>query len=166
MNLAFRDAVAETLPSEARLRARLAALPEREWEDLAGLFAATLPEVDVLLALPEGLSLARAIARARGLPVLDALSPNGTGEAAGAAEAVLVSGHLTGGLPEMEALLRAERRGLRVPVVIAAIERTNDRGRTRLELQAVRVQAAVRLADTPEGLAFERRTPRRWPKVS
>ncbi|EYB67516.1 hypothetical protein DEIPH_ctg040orf0095 [Deinococcus phoenicis] len=171
MKLAFRDAVAQTLPSEARLHAWLAALPGRDWENLAGLFAAVLPELDAVLALPGGHPLAHALAHARGIPVLDALSsprpeiPEQPADSA-RAEVALVTGYLTDGLPELEALLRAERRGLRVLAVASAIERTDARGRTRLELQALPVQAAVQLAETPGGLTFERRTPRRWPKVS
>ncbi|WP_034385027.1 hypothetical protein [Deinococcus sp. YIM 77859] len=155
MNLAFRDAVAGLLPSEARLRAWLAGLPEQEWEELAGLFAAALPELDAVLALPGGEHFARALARARGIPVLApdlrAVPDLFPGEVA------LVTAHLTDGLPELAALLRAERRGLRVLAVAAALEQTNAPGRTRLELQAVPVRAAVRLADTPRGLTFERR---------
>ncbi|MBB5235492.1 hypothetical protein [Deinococcus budaensis] len=175
MNLAFRESVAATLPSETRLRERLAALPERDWEALAELFAVRLPELDAVLAPPGSARLARALARVRGIPLLDlaagggltdaALTPGGLRAPAGPV-AVLVTDHLGDGVDELTELWRAERRGLRVWGVIAAIERSGARGRTRLELQALRVQAAVRLADTPAGLAFERRTPGRWPKVS
>lgn len=164
MRLAFRETVAATLPSEERLLARLAALSPRDWEELAGLFAASLPELDGLLALPGGEHLAQALARARGIPVLDS-NLHGKAELF-PGEVALVTSHLTSGLPELEALLRAEVQGLRVLAVLAAIERTSALGRTRLELQDLRVQSAVRLADTPEGLTFERRTPRPWPKVS
>lgn len=155
---AFRDAVAAALPSEARLGERLAQLPERDWTELALIFAAALPELDGVIPLPGGEALARALAAARGIPVLPTISADHNlfpGEVA------LVTAHLRDGLPEMEALLRAEHHGLRVLVVVAAIERTGAPGRTRLELQDVRVQAAVHLADTPHGLAFERRIPGR-----
>ncbi|ABF45906.1 MULTISPECIES: hypothetical protein [Deinococcus] len=166
MHRAFRDAVAELLPSEARLRTWLAALSEREWEELAGLFAASLPELDGVLALPGGEHFAQALARARGIPVLDSGLHGAADLFPG--EIALVTAQLQDGLPELEALLRAERRGLRVLAVVAAIERSDAPGRTRLELQDLRVWSAVRLADTPEGLAFERRSPRpwSWPKVS
>lgn len=161
----FRETVAAALPSEDHLHARLAALSRRDWENLAFWFAAILPEVDAVLALPDAVPLATALARARGIPVLNALTWRQE-EARGSGEAVLVTRHLTDGLPELEALLRAERRGLRVLTVAAAVERSNALGRTRLELQQVPVRAAVRLADTPAGLTFERRTPRRWPQAS
>lgn len=167
MKIAFREAIAATLPSEQRLRSWLTELPERDWAALAGLFAAGLPELDGVIAPPDLAGLAKALARARGIGVLDltaAPAPLPAGWIAG--EVALVTDHLTDGLPELTALLRAERRGLQVRAVVAAVERTGSRGRTRLELQGLRVQAAVQLADTPRGLAFERRTPREWPHVS
>lgn len=167
MNLAFRESVAATLPSETRLREWLAAPPERDWEALAELFAIRLPELGAVISPPGSARLALALARVRGLPLLDLAGGAGASfsDLAGL-EVVLVTDHLGDGVPELTELLRAERRGLRVRGVIAAIERSGARGRTRLELQALRVQAAVKLADTPGGLAFERRTPGRWPKVS
>ncbi|WP_103128785.1 hypothetical protein [Deinococcus aerius] len=156
MSLVFRDAVAAALPSEERLRERLARLPDRAWTDLALLFAAALPEIDGVIALQGGEAFARALAAARGIPVLHTVNAEHNlfpGEVA------LVTGHLQGGLPEMQALMRAERYGLRVLVAVAAIERTGAMGRTRLELHDTRVQSAVQLADTPGGLTFERRTP-------
>lgn len=170
MNLAFRESVAATLPSETRLREWLAAPPERDWEALAELFAIRLPELGAVISPPGSARLALALARVRGLPLLNLVGgadATGTGFSdLGGLEVVLVTDHLGDGVPELTELLRAERRGLRVRGVIAAIERSGARGRTRLELQALRVQAAVKLADTPGGLAFERRTPGRWPKVS
>lgn len=167
MKIAFRETVAAMLPSEARLRAQLAALPERDWSALAVLFAAALPELDALIAPPGSAALAGALARTRGIPVLDLTRPPEPIPAGWiAGEVALITDHLTDGLPELTALLNAERRGLQVRAVVAAIERTGSRGRTRLELQGLRVQAAVQLADTPQGLAFERRTPREWPHVS
>lgn len=137
MHRAFRDAVAALLPSEARLWAWLAALSEREWEELAGLFAASLPELDGVLALPGGEHFAQALARARGIPVLDSGLHGAADLFPG--EIALVTAQLQDGLPELEALLRAERRGLRVLAVVAAIERSDAPGRTRLELQDLRV---------------------------
>jgi len=170
MKLAFRDSVAATLPSETQLRERLAALPDRDWEALAAVFAAALPDLDALIAPPGPGRLAQALARLRGIPLLDLMAPPGPdGEQTGleiGLEVALVTDHLGDGIEELTALLRAERRGLRVRGVAAAIARSGARGRTRLELQALRVHAAVQLADTPGGLAFERRTPGRWPKVS
>lgn len=165
MQLAFRTRLADALSSEAQLRERLETLPPQDWQELAALFAAALPELDLLLALPGGRPLARALGEMRGLPVLDVTAPDFPPDPVGG-EAVLVTGHLTDGVPELTALLRAEHFGLRVGTVLAAIDRTNAPGRTRLELQAVRVRAAVRLADTPSGLAFERRTPPPWARVS
>lgn len=156
MPFAFRDAVAAALPSEARLSEQLQSLPERDWVDLAYVFAAALPEIDAVIPVPGGEALAAALARSRGIPVLHPPRPD---HDLFPGEVALVTGHLQGGLPEMEALLRAERCNLRVLSVAAAIERTGGAGRTRLELQDVRVQSAVLLADTPGGLTFERRIP-------
>ncbi|GAA5511594.1 hypothetical protein Dcar01_00305 [Deinococcus carri] len=166
MKLAFRETVAAALPSAEQLRARLDALPGGDWSELAALFSAGLPELDAVVALPGGELLARALAHDRGIPLLEGLSA-ATGTAVSPpGEVALVTGYLTDGLAELEALLRAEGQGLRVRVVAAAIECTNAPGRTRLELQDMRVLAAVQLADTPEGLAFERRIPHPWPRVS
>lgn len=152
---AFQDAVVAALPSEARLRERLQKLAPQDWMNLAMLFAAALPEIDGVIAVPGGEALAGALARARGIPLLQTLSAD---HDLFPGEVALVTGHLQDGLPELQALLGAERCGLRVLVAAAAIERTAALGRTRLELQEVRVQSAVQLADTPGGLTFERRT--------
>lgn len=168
MKLAFQETVEAALPSEERLRDQLSILPEREWADLALAFAAYLPEVDAVLALPGADGLGHALGWARGLPVLNALAPlekaqPGTG-------AVLVTRELTDGLRELRALLNAEHRGVQVVAVIAAIERTDDRGHTRLALQGLPVLAAAQLAGTPRGLVFERRIPHQppptWPQAS
>jgi len=168
MKLAFQETVAAALPSEERLRDRLAVLPEKEWTDLALVFAAGLPEVDTVLALPGAEGLAQALAQARGLPVLGALAP--LQEAQPGAGAVLVTRDLTDGLRELRALLNAEHHGVRVVAVVAAIERTDDQGHTRLALQGLPVLAAAQLAGTPRGLVFERRIPHQppptWPQAS
>lgn len=162
----FREMIAATLPSEERLLARLAQMSPQEWADLAQVFAAALPELDAVLSLPGGAHLAASLARARGVMLLDAALP---GEVDSwlplippSGEVVLVTEHLQGGGPELEAVALATSHGLRVVAVAAAVERTSAGARGRLELQGVRVYTALQLADTPRGLVFERRAPRRW----
>lgn len=162
----FREMIATTLPSEERLRARLAQMSAGEWDNLAQVFAAALPELDAVLALPGAAELAQSLARARGVTPLDAALP---GEVdtwlpliPPSGEVVLVTDHLQGGGPELEAVALATGHGLRVLAVAAAVERTSAGARSRLELQGVRVYTALQLADTPNGLVFERRAPRRW----
>ncbi|WP_027459424.1 hypothetical protein [Deinococcus murrayi] len=169
MTLALRSAVAAALPSEEGLVRQLAALSPRAWTEVAEVFARDLPELEAALALPGAETLAQALGRLRGLSVLE-LGPAGRlPERAGGpvlGDAVLVTQHLTDGLAELEALLRAEAANLRVRAVAVAVERTNARGRTRLELQGVRVLSAVALADTPAGLKFEQRLPPRLRRAS
>lgn len=169
MTLALRTAVAATLPSEERLDLQLAALPERDWAEVAALFARDLPELEVVLAMPGAGPLAHALGWLRGLTVLE-VQANGRlperveGPVLG--DAVIVTRHLTDGLPELELLLRAEVTALRVRAVAVGVERTNSPGRTRLELQGLKVLSAVALADTPAGLKFEQRVPARLRRVS
>ncbi|SMB94602.1 hypothetical protein [Deinococcus hopiensis] len=163
MNLPFRDAVAAALPSEERLRNKLELLPFTEWTELALVFSASLPEVDAVLAVPGAEGFAEALAASRGIPVLNASSLEG---AQAGQDILLVTRDLTDGLNELRMLLQAEHHCLNVRAVASAIERTNDLGRVRLELQRLLVLSAVRLAGTPEGLVFERRVPQSWPQAS
>lgn len=168
MTLALRTAVAATLPSEERLDLQLAALPAHDWAEVAALFARDLPELEAVLALPGAEPLAHALGRLRGLTVLEVrggrLPERPGGPVLG--DAVIVTRQLTDGLAELEVLLRAEAAALRVRAVAVGVERTNGSGRTRLELQGLRVLSAVALADTPEGLKFEQRVPPRLRRVS
>ncbi|MEF2279873.1 hypothetical protein V3W47_16390 [Deinococcus sp. YIM 134068] len=166
MVASFRQEIAAVLPSEERLRLRLVELPERQWVALAGVFAAGLPELDAVVTLPGAVPLARALAQARGLPLLEAHLPGDVNAwlptIPPSGEVVLVTEHLAGGAPELEAVAHVTAHGLRVVAVAAAVERTSAGARSRLETQGVRVYAALQLADTPGGLVFERRAPRRW----
>ena len=164
MNLPFRDAVAAALPSEERLRNQLEGLPLGEWTELALVFAALLPEVDAVLALPDAEGFGEALADVRGVPVLGALARREGGP--GQRDVVLVTRDLTDGMNELRALLNAEHSALRVRAVVAAITRTDGLGHVRLELQGLPVLSAVRLAGTPEGLVFERRIPSVLPRAS
>lgn len=161
MTLALRDAVNAALPDEQRLQRALAELSPAEWDDLAAVVASQLPEVDVVIAFPDEHPLAWGLGQLRGLPVLGADLQPGKGSARGplSGEGVLVSEQLGDGLAEIEIIMRAEAHGLNVPLVVTPIERTNMGGRSRLELQTVQVKAVIQLADTPNGLVAERRTP-------
>lgn len=168
MTLALRTAVAATLPSEEQLDLQLAALPAHDWAEVAALFARDLPELEVVLALPGAGPLAHALGELRGLTVLEVeggrLPQTPGGPTLG--DAVVVTRDLTDGLAELELLLRAEAAALRVRAVAVGVERTSGPGRTRLELQGLRVLSAVALASTPAGLKFEQRVPSRLRQVS
>lgn len=169
MTLALRTAVAATLPSEEQLDLQLAALPAQDWAEVAALFARDLPELEVVLALPGAEPLAHALGRLRGLTVLEVAGGGRLPERPGGpvlGDAVIVTRQLTDGLAELGVLLRAEAAALRVRAVAVGVERTNGKGRTRLELQGLRVLSAVALADTPAGLKFEQRVPPRLRRVS
>lgn len=157
----FRAAVAAQLPSVAALERLLDSLGAREWQEVGSVFAARLPEFDVVVAAPGAQDLARAVAQARGVPVLDG---PWTGEPG--ALALVLTGQLRQGEPERDAVLAARAQGLCVEVLGAAIERTSLGGRHLLGGVGVRVRAAVQLADAPWGLLFERRTPDRWSAAS
>jgi orotate phosphoribosyltransferase len=166
MALKFREVIATALPSEERVRARLAGLQAREWTEVAGRFGALLPEFDLIVALPCAENLAVLLARTRGVPQLTVTrqAHNGHWSMTAASEqltgeAVIVTEQLTDGLAELETMLLCAAKGIRVIAVVAAVERTNAAGRIRLELHDVAVVSAVQLADTPVGLVFERRTP-------
>lgn len=162
----FRDLVASTLPSEERLRTRLSELSARDWANLAEIFAATLPEIDAVIALPGAAELAGSLARARGVMCLgvplDADVDRWLPLVPPSGEVVLITAHLWDGEAELEATARATEHGLRVVALAAAVERTTAGARRRFESQGVRVYTALQLADTPEGLVFERRAPKRW----
>lgn len=168
MTLALRTAIAATLPSEEQLDLQLAALPAQDWAEVAALFARDLPELEAVLALPGAEPLAHALGRLRGLTVLEVqegrLPERPGGPVLG--DAVIVTRQLSDGLAELGVLLRAEAAALRVRAVAVGVERTNGRGRTRLELQGLKVLSAVALADTPAGLKFEQRVPARLRRVS
>jgi hypothetical protein len=157
----FRAAVAAQLPSEAAVDRLLGAMTPREWQEVGSVFAARLPEFGVVVAAPGAHDLARAVAQARGVNVLDG---PWTGEHG--ALALVLTGQLRSGEAERDAVLAARAQGLCVEVVAAAVERTSLGGRHLLGGVGVRVRAALQLADAPWGLLFERRAPDRWSVAS
>lgn len=157
----FRAAVAAQLPSEPALSRLLETMAAREWAALGSVFAARLPEFDVVVAVPGAQELARAVAGARGVPVLSGpwTGPEG-------AQAFVLGVQLLGGEAERGAVLAARQQGLTVDMLGTAIERTSWGGRQLLGGLGVRVRAAVQVADAPWGLLFERRAPDRWSAAS
>ncbi|AAF11306.1 hypothetical protein [Deinococcus radiodurans] len=166
MMLAFREALTALLPApEDTLRLHLQQMTAQDWAPLADLFAARLPEFDAVVALPGAETLGEQVAQMRGVPLLHAgtralSGPQGASAVQG--EALLLTPQLGSGDAELAALQQARDQGLNVTVLGTAVERTSLGGRQRLTQLGVTVRAALQLADTPEGLNLERRTPDRW----
>ena len=166
MASSFRSMVSSLLSSEERLLSRLRELSEKDLQSIVDYFSVSLREFDVVIGLPGAPELAQALALLRGTPLILATRDEDSGwwvmdaDAAEATQtAVIVTDHFTDGLPELEIVVQASKLGYLVEAVACAIERTNDRGRSRLELQGLAVGAAVQIADTPRGLVMERRFP-------
>ena len=181
--------ITRALPSETQFEDRLRDLSLRDRTAVLDHFNLTLPYFDVVIALPEAERMARVLGRMRGTPVVVALpdpttleegSPGPSGEQGAEAPdeqpnhwslptpdplpedlqtAVILTRQLQDGLPELLIALLAAKRGWTVSAVAAVVERTNFKGRTRLELQGMAVQTALQIADTPRGLEVERRFP-------
>ncbi len=128
-----------------------------DWEPLADLFAARLPEFDAVYAVPGAEVLTAQVARIRGVPDYTA-----SGFPAGSGEAALFTVHLQAAERAQQAVQAAQNAGWRVLVLGTAVERTNKGGRALLAELGVQVRAATQVADTPSGLVLERRTPDRW----
>ncbi len=181
--------ITRALPSETQFEDRLRDLSLGDRTAVLDHFDLTLLDFDVVIALPDAERLARVLGRMRGTPVVVAQpdttvlaeampAPSGEPGAEIADEqpnhwslptpeplpedlqtAVILTRQLQDGLPELLVALLAAKRGWSVGAVAAVVERTNFRGRTRLELQGMAVQAALQIADTPRGLEVERRFP-------
>lgn len=168
MKVVFRESVLSLLPaSESALLGHLGGLQPRDWQSLAELFAARLPDFDAVIAMPGAEALAAQVARMRGVPLWPAgeagdpppdrglANPSGPG-------ALLLTVHLGSGEPELAVVEQAAARGVAVRLLGAGVERTSQGARARLLEAGTQVRAAVQLADTPGGLTLERRTPDRW----
>ncbi|GHF56818.1 orotate phosphoribosyltransferase [Deinococcus metalli] len=145
---------------------RLHNLSEKDVQSVVDEFVVGLPEFDAVIGLPGAEALARALAALRGTPaVLVHRDPEsgwwtfGAEPAERTQQAVIVTEHFTDGLPELEVVVHASKLGYLVQWVACAVERTNEPGRSRLELQGLHILPAVQLADTPRGLVMERRFP-------
>lgn len=154
------------LPSEEALVSRLRALRPEDHRSIVEHLGLSLGEFDVVIAMPQALDLAAHLARSRGTEVVTAERGEESGQwtlLPGAPEsvqrAVLLTDHFQDGLGELEVVLQAAKQGYLVDAVACAVERTNDRGRSRLELQGLQVRAVAQVADTPRGLVLERRIP-------
>ncbi|CAM4083541.1 hypothetical protein [Deinococcus marmoris] len=181
--------ITRALPSETLFEDRLSDLSLRDRAAVLDHLDLLMPGFDVVIALPDAEKMARGLARMRGTPVVVAqpdgtASPETEDEHPNAESAelpdeevnhwslptpdplpedirtaVILTRQLQDGLPELLVALLAAKRGWTVRAVAAVVERTNFRGRTRLELQGMAVHAALQIADTPRGLELERRFP-------
>ncbi|CAM3630849.1 hypothetical protein [Deinococcus frigens] len=181
--------ITRALPSETQFENRLRDLSLGDRAAVLDHFDLLLPDFDVVIALPDAEKMARGLARLRGTPVVlaqpygtappDARQNRPDGQVLNLPDAnsnhwslptpdplpedlqtaVLLTRQLQDGLPELLVALLAAKRGWTVGTVATVVERTNFRGRTRLELQAMTVHAALQIADTPRGLELERRFP-------
>lgn len=168
--------ITKTLPSETQFEDCLRDLSLRDRTAVLEHFDRLLPEFGVVIAVPDTERMARGLARLRGTPVVLARPDGPTADAPDEQPnrwslptpdplpedlqtAVMLTRQLQDGLPELLIALLAARRGWTVGAVAAVVERSNFRGRTRLELQGMAVHAALQLADTPRGLELERRFP-------
>lgn len=161
----FHNQIVQVLPDAVAVQGLLETMTGQGWQPLAEVYAATLPEADLLVALPGAELLAGEVARMRGIPLLlahqlpaaelESVAPT-------AREALMITAHLQDGTAERKAAQQLEQLGLEVVAVAAAVERTNMGARRDLNDLGIRVLAAVQLADTPDGLILERRAPNRW----
>ncbi|OLV17438.1 hypothetical protein BOO71_0008812 [Deinococcus marmoris] len=177
------------MPSETLFEDRLSDLSLRDRAAVLDHLDLLVPDFDVVIALPDAEKMARGLARMRGTPVVMAqpngTAPSEAGPQTSSQEAadlpdeatnhwslptpdplpediqtaVILTRQLQDGLPELLVALLAAKRGWTVRAVVAVVERTNFRGRTRLELQGMAVHAVLQIADTPRGLELERRFP-------
>ncbi|GAA5502064.1 hypothetical protein Dxin01_01803 [Deinococcus xinjiangensis] len=158
MSVHFRATVAQALISEQMLETELGRMDAQDWQPIADLFAAKLPEFDAVIGLPDADLLALAVAKARGVPLYHSASSLGQG----GGEVLVMTAQLQGGQPLQTLAEQIQRAGWTLPLVAAAIERTNKGARTLLGEMGITVRAVLQVADTPAGLVFERRTPDRW----
>lgn len=166
MIAAFRNTLTSLLPaSEGVLLEYLDHMHSGDWTPLAELFAARLPEFDAVVAMPGARVMAEQVARMRGVPLLEILDTAGGPQLPPSdlrGDALLLTTHLKTGEAEAAVAAQAAARGLQVTVLGTAVERTSQGGRNRLTPGGVTVRAAMQVADTPDGLNIERRTPDRW----
>lgn len=159
MIAAFREQVAQAMTSPAALDAELGQMERGDWQGVAELFAARLPEFDAVYAMPGAQDLALLVAQTRGVPVLTDETPISL---LGEGEIIVLSAHLKDGEAEEKAMRALAQQGWRVLLVVTALEQTTRGARPRLAEQGVPVRAALQVAETPRGLVFERRSPERW----
>lgn len=156
MTAPFRENVARSLESEQTLINQLRDLSAQDWQPIAELFAAKLPEFDAVIAMPGAEPIAAKVAAVRGVPDLTA------GLTGKAGELVIFAAHLLDGQAEQQVVQQAAAAGWKVLLVATAVERTNKGARALLADSDIPVRAVTQVADTPTGLVFERRTPDRW----
>lgn len=155
MTIPFRARVARSLGSEEQLSHDLDHLSDTEWQELAQVLAASLPDFDAVLPLPGTEQAAAWLGRARGLP--EATTPDAAGP-----RAIVLAAQLCSGEGAAQRVEQAQAAGWQVLMVVSVVERTSKGARLRLARLDIPVRALVQVADTPAGLIFERRTPDRW----
>ena len=172
----FVARVQAALPVAERLEALLAELTETDGAPLAQYLAAQhlavdLGGLDVLLAMPGSLSLARPLAALLELPLVELSGQEGAWKLAyeGLEErprALLVGLELTSGLPELEVTLLAQGLGSEIQALVCLLERSTAQGRHRLLQLGVQTHAALQIAFIPAsamatgGWILERRGPK------
>lgn len=171
MIASFRKAIKEALPSEEKLQDTLQQQSAQDWQAISDVFAVGLPEFDGILALPSSAILAEQVANARGVPFVVAQYSNEDHTwvlpqlgrlASSESEFIVLTDYLQDGFNEVELLENALQDGVKVRWVGAAVERSNLGARNRLVALGAEVRAVFQIADTPQGLVFERRSPNRW----
>ena len=151
---AFVARVQVALPDAERLGALLSGLTENDGTELAQYLAADLAGLDVLLAMPGSVSLARPLAALLELPLAEIgghegawkLAPEDVAERP---RALLVGLELISGLPELEVTLLAQTLGSEVQTLACLLERSTAQGRHRLLQLGVQTHAALQIAQIP-----------------
>lgn len=156
---AFVARVQVALQDAERLGALLSGLTENDGTELAQYLAAQylaadLAGLDVLLAMPGSLSLARPLAALLELPLAEIgghegvwkLAPEDVAERP---RALLVGLELISGLPELEVTLLAQALGSEVQTLACLLERSTAQGRHRLLQLGVQTHAALQIAQIP-----------------
>ncbi len=158
----FLTLLRAALPDDGRIQELLAGLPNPVYSQVSEHLAAQLHNLDVILALPDGLKLAEALADRLRLPLVRVQGRSGDWKLdaqllQGRPRGLLVSRELSGGVAEMEVSVLAQGFGCEVHTLACVLERSTEQGRHRLLQLGVQTHAAVRIALIPTGWIIERR---------
>jgi adenine/guanine phosphoribosyltransferase-like PRPP-binding protein len=161
------------LPDDNRIQELLVGLSDELYTDVAqSLTEQYLAEeqrikgLNVVLALPDGLPLARSLAELLRLPLVAVTGVSGhwnigtmpSGASLAGLQGLLVSRELAGGVTEMELDVLAQQQGCEIRALACVLERSSAQGRHRLLKVGMQTYAAVRVAETPSGWIIERRS--------
>ena len=163
----FQSLLRAALPHDERIQDLLTTLSDETYAELAADLAERLSSLDVVLALPEGVALARQLADRLGLPLVGVRGHSGGRdgdrfqiEASSLRDrprGLLVSLELSSGVAEMEVAVMAQGLGCEVRTLACVLERSTAQGRHRLLQLGIHTHAAVRIAQIPSGWIIERR---------